>query len=66
MAGEILLDKQTEMASAEEEQGLLGDLEEKIRHLLTKLHELRTERDNLADALDTERAKVVQLEKKLA
>jgi chromosome segregation ATPase len=64
MAGEILLDKQTEMAS-EEEQGLLGNLEEKIRHLLAKFHELKKERDNLAAALDMERGKVIQLEKKL-
>ncbi len=63
MAGEILLDKQTEMAS-EEEQGLLGNLEEKIRHLLAKFHELKKERDNLAAALDMERGKVIQLEKK--
>jgi chromosome segregation ATPase len=64
MAGEILLDKQTEMAS-EEEQGLLGNLEEKIRHLLAKFHELKKERNNLAAALDMERGKVIQLEKKL-
>ncbi len=35
MAGEISLDKQADMDS-EEEQGLLGHLEEKIRILLTK------------------------------
>ncbi len=64
MAGEILLDKQTEMGSGEE-QGLFGDLEEKIRHLLAKFHELKKERDNLAAALDTERGKVMQLEKKM-
>ena len=64
MAGEISLDKQTEMES-EEEQGLLGNLEEKIRRLLTTFHELKKERDNLAAALDMERGKVIQLEKKL-
>jgi len=64
MPGEISLDKQTEMAS-EEEQGWLGNLEEKIRHLLAKFHELKKERDNLAAALDVERGKVIQLEKKL-
>jgi chromosome segregation ATPase len=64
MSGEILLDKQAEMES-EEEQGLLGNLEERIRHLLTTFHELKNERDNLAAALDMERGKVVQLEKKL-
>jgi len=64
MAGEILLDKQTEAAS-EEEQGFLRNLEEKIHHLLTKFHELRKERDNLAAALDMEKGKVIQLERKL-
>jgi len=64
MAGEITLEKQTEMAS-EEEQGLLGNLEEKIHHLLIKFHELKKERDNLAVALEEEREKVIQLEKKL-
>jgi chromosome segregation ATPase len=64
MAGEILLDKQTEAAS-EEEQGFLRNLEEKIHHLLTKFQELKKERDNLAAALDMERGKVIQLEKKM-
>ncbi len=64
MPGEISLDKHTEMAS-EEEQGWLGNLEEKILHLLAKFHELKRERDNLAAALDMERGKVIQLEKKM-
>jgi chromosome segregation ATPase len=64
MPGEISLDKQTEVAS-EEEQGWFGNLEEKIRHLLAKFHELKKERDHLAAALDIERGKVIQLEKKL-
>jgi len=64
MAGEISLDKQTEMAS-EEEQGLLGNLEEKISHLLAKFHDLREERDHLIAALDVERDKVIELERKL-
>ena len=64
MSGEILLDKQTEMAS-EEQQGWFGNLEEKIRRLLAKFHELKKERDNLAAALDMERGKVSQLEKRL-
>ena len=64
MSGEILLEKQTEMAS-EEEQGWFGNLEGKIRHLLAKFHELKKERDNLAAALDMERGKVSQLEKRL-
>ena len=65
MAGEISLDKQTEKIASEEEQGLLGNLEEKVRHLLTKFHELKKERENLAAALEAEREKVIQLEKKL-
>jgi len=64
MSGEILLDRKTEPAS-EEEQGWFGNLEEKIRQLLAKYHELKRERDNLAAALDVERGKVIQLEKKL-
>jgi len=64
MAGEISLDKQTEMAS-EEEQGLLGNLEEKISHLLAKFHDLQKERDNLVAALDVEKDKVIELERKL-
>ncbi len=50
---------------SEDEQGLLGNLEEKVRHLLTKFHELKKERDQLVAALETEKEKVVQLEKKL-
>lgn len=64
MSGEISLDKQTETVS-EEEKGLFGNLEEKIHRLLTTFHELKKERDSLAAALDTERGKVIQLEKKL-
>jgi hypothetical protein len=64
MAGEISLDKQTEMVS-EEEQGLLGNLEEKISRLLVRFHDLQKERDNLVAALDVEKNKVIQLEKKL-
>jgi chromosome segregation ATPase len=64
MSGEILLDKQTEMVS-EEGKGLLGNLEERIRRLLATFHELKKERNDLAAALDMERGKVIQLEKKL-
>jgi chromosome segregation ATPase len=64
MAGEISLDKQADMDS-EEEQGLLGHLEEKIRLLLTKFHELKKERDYLAKAVEEEKEKVIQLEKKI-
>jgi len=64
MAGEISSDKQTDMTS-EEEKGLLGNIEEKIDHLLAKFHDLQKERDNLLAALDVEKEKVIQLEKKL-
>jgi hypothetical protein len=64
MAGEISLDKQTDMDS-EEEQGLLGHLEEKIRILLTKFHELKKERDYLAKAVEEEKEKGILLEKKI-
>jgi len=65
MAGEISLDKQTENMVSEEEQGLLGNLEEKVRHLLTRFHELKKERDHLAATLEVEKEKGIQLEKKL-
>jgi chromosome segregation ATPase len=65
MAGEISLEKQTEKMASEEEQGLLGNLEEKVRYLLTKFHELKKERDHLATTLEGEKEKVVQLERKL-
>jgi chromosome segregation ATPase len=65
MAGEISLDKQTETVASGEEQGLLGNLEEKIRHLLTKFRELKKERDYFAAALNMEKEKVIQLEKKM-
>jgi chromosome segregation ATPase len=65
MAGEISLENQTEKMVSEEEQGLLGNLEEKVRHLLTKFHDLKKERDHLAATLEVEKEKVIQLEKKL-
>jgi len=65
MAGEISSEEQTEKMVSEEEQGWLGNLEEKVRHLLTKFHELKKERDSLAATLEGEKEKVVQLEKKL-
>jgi chromosome segregation ATPase len=65
MDGEILLDKRTEKMVFEEERSLLGNLEEKIGHLLIKYQELKKERDELAVALDVEREKMIQLEKKL-
>jgi chromosome segregation ATPase len=65
MAGDISLDKQTDKMALEEEQGLFGKLEEKVRHLLAKYHELKKERDHFAAALNMEREKVIRLEKKM-
>ena len=65
MPGEISLDKQTEKMAPEEEQGLLGNLEEKVRRLLENFYELKKERDHLATALDGEKERVAQLEKKM-
>ena len=65
MAGEISLEKQTEEMVSEEGQGLFGNLEEKVRSLLIKFHELKRERDHLAATLEVEKEKVIQLEKKL-
>ena len=62
MSGEISLD---EKMAPEEEQGLLGNLEEKISYLLTKFYEMKKEKENLAISLEEEREKVIQLEKKL-
>jgi DNA repair ATPase RecN len=65
MAGEISLDQQTEKVASEEEQGLFGNLEEKIHHFLTKFRELKKERDHFAAALNVEKEKVIQLEKRM-
>jgi chromosome segregation ATPase len=65
MAGEILLDKRSEKLAPEKEQGVLGNLEEKITHLLLKYQELKKEKEELAAALEAEREKITQLEKKL-
>jgi chromosome segregation ATPase len=65
MTGEISLDKQTETVASEEEQGLLGNLEEKINHLLIKFRELKKERDYFAADLNREKEKAIQLEKKM-
>ena len=41
MAGEISLDKRIEKMVLEEERGLLGNLEEKVGHLLIKYQEYK-------------------------
>jgi len=65
MDGEISLEKSIEKIIPEEEKGLLGNLEEKIDHLLVKYQDLKKERDALALALDMEREKMARLGKKL-
>ncbi len=67
MGGEILLDQRSDSDKGvpEREQGLLGNLEEKIANLLLKYQELKKEKEELAAALEVEKEKVTQLEKKL-
>jgi uncharacterized protein YaaN involved in tellurite resistance len=57
---EIVLEEKT---VPEEEQGPLGNLERKVSHLLKKYQELKKERDQLAVALNAEKAKIMRLEK---
>jgi uncharacterized protein YaaN involved in tellurite resistance len=62
MAGEIVLE---EKKIPEEEPEPLRDLEKKVGYLLKKYQELKNERDKLAVALDSEKTKLVHLEKRL-
>ncbi len=49
----------------EEDRGALGKIEEMVGKLLAKYQELKRDRDELAAALDREREKGIQLEKRL-
>ncbi len=49
----------------EEDRGALGKIEEMVGKLLVKYQELKKDRDELAAALDREREKGIQLEKRL-
>jgi len=49
----------------EEDRGALGKIEEMVGKLLVRYQELKKERDDLAAALEQEREKGVQLEKRL-
>ncbi len=49
----------------EEDRGALGKIEEMVGKLLAKYQELKRDRDELAVALDREREKGIQLEKRL-
>ena len=62
---EISLDERIDKMVLEEERGLLIELEEKIGHLLTRYQELRSEKDELAMALDVEREEIIRLERKV-
>ncbi|MEI9475848.1 MAG: cell division protein ZapB [Deltaproteobacteria bacterium] len=65
MTGEISLGRKIEESVPDGEQGLLSNLEGRVDHLLVKFQELMKERDEVAAALDSEREKVGQLEKRL-
>ena len=65
MAGEIILDNNNEKTMLEKEEGLFKTLEEKINDLLKGFQELKKEREELVIALNSEKDKVNQLEKKL-
>jgi chromosome segregation ATPase len=65
MTGEISLVRTIEESVPDGEQGLLSNLEGRVDHLLVKFQELMKERDEVAAALDSEREKVGQLEKRL-
>ncbi len=65
MAGEVVLDEKTEKVVLEEEKGPLGDLEDRVGHLLKKYQEIKKERDELAAALDVEKEKMSRLERKM-
>ena len=65
MTGEISLGGKIEESVPDGEQGLLSNLEGRVDHLLVKFQELMKERDEVAAALDSEREKVGQLEKRL-
>jgi septal ring factor EnvC (AmiA/AmiB activator) len=59
------LSKENRESLIEEDRSLLYSLEEKVGYLLTKYQEVKKEREDLATALNLEREKVIQLEKKL-
>ena len=65
MAGEISLNREMDEILEDEEYGLLRTLEERVTALLMKCQELMQERDGFTAALDSEREKVRELEKRL-
>ena len=65
MTGEISLGRKTDEGVPEGEQGFLSNLENRVDTLLARFQELMKQRDELAAALDSEREKTRQLEKRL-
>lgn len=65
MVEEISLQNQTDPNMPEEEKSFLGNLEEKVGHLLIKYQELIKERDALSTALNAEKEARMRLEKKM-
>ncbi|OGP62667.1 MAG: hypothetical protein A2170_05195 [Deltaproteobacteria bacterium RBG_13_53_10] len=65
MSGQLFLDGSVEKMMTEEEGGLFRNLEEKIEDLLERYQRLKEEKNDLYAALETEKAKVILLEKRL-
>ena len=65
MEGEIILEDNRDGSVAEEEGRPFGRLEEAVRHLLTRYHEILKENEELARALRMERERNDRLENKL-
>jgi chromosome segregation ATPase len=65
MTGEISLGRKTDEGVPEGDPGFLSNLESRIDTLLAQFQELMKQRDELAAALDSEREKTRQIEKRL-
>ncbi len=65
MTEEISLQNQVDPKMPEEEKSFLGNLEEKVGHLLIKYQELMKEKDALSTALIVEREARIRLERKM-
>jgi chromosome segregation ATPase len=65
MAGEISLGNKVDESLPEEEEGILGPLENRVDILLDRIKELIKQRDELMAAIDSEREKTRRLEKRL-
>lgn len=65
MTGEISLDSPADASAPEGEKGILDPLESRVDILLDKFQEVVKQRDDLLVAIDSEREKRSQLEKRL-